>query len=145
MRRSLRNLIVAVAFAAGSPVRADDAPRRVRSTATVEVIDDARNVDDIISRMKSQPAPGSAKPGEAVRRDLPQGPRGESPRDDAPRKPVAPRLERPALPSALPDDAHGARPGERGEHAAQQQHHKDDRHADRDPHRGDRVQHGRRR
>jgi hypothetical protein len=76
----------------GAAALADEPPaNKVRTSATVEVIEDARRVDDIISRMKSQPR--SAQAPEAQKAAAPEG--------------EAARPERPALPSAEPDRAHG--------------------------------------
>ena len=40
--------------------RADDKGKTIRTTATVEVIDDARQVDDIIARVKAKEAESQA-------------------------------------------------------------------------------------
>jgi hypothetical protein len=75
-------LLLGGAFA---DARADEKPRPLRATATVEVIEDARQVDDIIARVKSQgsdPAPKSE--GQAAR----------GPRRELDRVPVAPQHER---------------------------------------------------
>jgi hypothetical protein len=61
-----------------------DGPAQVRSTATVEVIDDARQVEDIIARVRAQQAIDAARPA------------------TPPSRQVAPatRVQRPALPAA---------------------------------------------
>ena len=73
------------ALAIGGVARGDEPrPARVRTQVNVEVIDDARHVEDIISRMKSQPR--AAAP-ETVR-----------PEASKPSEPAAARPERPPLP-----------------------------------------------
>jgi hypothetical protein len=87
-------LCVAVALALGaSGVRADDRGGVVRSTATVEVIDNAREVEDIIARVraKEQAEPRAPEPRETEAR-------AHAPRP----KPLPPRTE------AAPPDAKGS-------------------------------------
>lgn len=117
------------AFSA-SAARADDAPRRVRATASVEVLDDTRHVDDIISRMKAASAAAKAQAGagEPGLDNVGTANTAKTPSTPAARDP-AHRLERPALPSALPDEGRGR--GERNERTTPSHH---DRRTEREVH-----------
>ncbi len=85
---------LALAVASGA-AWADDKGHMVRATATVEVIEDARQVDDIIARVRAREAAEK-------QREPAVDPRAERPANaDA-------RVERPALPEARLDGKHGA-------------------------------------
>jgi hypothetical protein len=67
-------LVCALALAGGS-AWADDA--RVRTTTTVEVLDDKAQIDDVISRLRAvPPAPEGAKtaPGATLKQERPPAP-----------------------------------------------------------------------
>ena len=119
--------LVVYAGAAGF-ARAEEPQRRVRATATVEVIDDARHVDDIISRQKSQSAP--TRP--AADRTAPAGDRAVRPTTGGTPAPNdAHKIERPPLPPA--SHAESGTRGAAGEHA--------DKSSRRTEHRIEREQH----
>ena len=62
-----RAVLIAGALAAQATVARADDPRPVRSTATVEVIEDNKHVDDIIARVRAeQAAAASARPTEKL-------------------------------------------------------------------------------
>ena len=97
---------------AGS-ARAEDAPRRVHGSATVEVIDDARHVDDIISRQRQRNAapPSETAPGAKASidrlshpepaRDPAGTPAAQTPRGDEH------KIDRPSLPPASHEEQGG--------------------------------------
>ncbi len=68
--------LLAAPALADPPAGQDEKPRAVRATSTVEVIDDARQVDDIIARVRAQrqevAAKSEVRPAAAAgpRRDL---------------------------------------------------------------------------
>lgn len=81
-RRAILLAFAGTALGGGAAVA--DGPAQVRSTATVEVIDDPRQVDDIIARVRAQQAREQARP------------------QTPPIQQVAapPKIQRPALPAA---------------------------------------------
>jgi hypothetical protein len=82
-RRVVFAALVGGSLAAGGAARADG-PAQVRSTATVEVIDDPKQVDDIIARVRAQQAREQARP--------------QTPASQQATQPA--RLQRPSLPAA---------------------------------------------
>jgi hypothetical protein len=65
----MRKLLILLGFIAGV-AGADEKGTRVRSTASVEVIDDARQVDEIIARIRAKREEEARAP-EPVRHDRP--------------------------------------------------------------------------
>ena len=62
---------LALVAAAGGAAWADDT--RVRTSATVEVIDDKAQIDDVISRLRTQQALDKREAGDAAAGGQPQG------------------------------------------------------------------------
>jgi hypothetical protein len=58
--------------ATGGVAAADDT--RVRTSATVEVLDEKANIDDVISRMQKQRAADAKKGGSALKQERPPAP-----------------------------------------------------------------------
>jgi hypothetical protein len=82
--------ITAVGLVAGAGAAAHADDRRVHTSATVEVIDDTAQIDDVISRLRARQAAEKLQPPAAL------------PRADALKR------ERPAPPSSSPDSSHRA-------------------------------------
>jgi hypothetical protein len=101
------------------------AEKKVRATATVEVLEDARHVDDIISRLKAAQR-GDVRPERA---DPGHDPASQGTGVAAPLGEEH-HIERPALPNAIPADVHGPHAGD---HDRGQQQHRDHR-TEREPH-----------
>jgi hypothetical protein len=88
MKRVMLALPLVLVAAGAGVARADDT--RVRTSATVEVLDDKAQIDDVISRMRAQQALDKVRPTGTLQQA------------------GSLKVERPAPPSAAVDTAHRA-------------------------------------
>jgi hypothetical protein len=76
----MKCLALQLCLAAGLSAIAWADETRVHATATVEVLDDKTPIEDVISRMRKEPAPHAEKPaGEALKEVRPTLPPGAEP------------------------------------------------------------------
>ena len=88
-----RALLASMALLAVVGTASADEPQQVRHSATVEVLDDKSQIDDVISRLKSEPARDAPKTDPRTNR-LPPPPSVERDPKRAPKPPTPHPLRR---------------------------------------------------
>ena len=128
-----RAAAIACASACFAAARADEPPPRVRASATVTVIDDAHNVNDIIAQLKARPKPEVNKTSPTPDHALHPAPGGapDHAPNGAPARDDSHKIERPALPPLPAHEDHGAH-GDRVEKATIRADHRLERERHRD-------------